>query len=167
MILNVNFDNSLLTLISIEYNSSMGGQAVTPDDLESPLTLYWINAFGNMNNDVVFATLTFRVKSDATAGATAEISVSYDSDDIYNINEENVEFFVENGVITVADGVCGDINGDGELNNKDVTRLMQYLAGWDVVVNDEALDVNGDGVVNNKDVTRLMQFLADWDVEIY
>lgn len=67
----------------------------------------------------------------------------------------------------VKDYVSGDINGDGVLNSKDVTRLMRYLAGWDVDVNDSALDANGDGVVNTKDTTRLMRYLADWDVEIH
>ena len=61
----------------------------------------------------------------------------------------------------------GDLNGDGKLNNKDVTRLMQYLADWDVAVVEKTLDVNNDGKKNNKDVTRLMQFLAGWDVKIY
>lgn len=27
-----------------------------------------------------------------------------------------------------------DVNGDGSVNNKDVTRLMQYNAGWDVEI---------------------------------
>ena len=61
----------------------------------------------------------------------------------------------------------GDINGDGELNNKDLTRFFQYLSDWDVEVNETALDVNGDGSVNNKDLTRLFQYLSDWDVEIF
>ena len=61
----------------------------------------------------------------------------------------------------------GDINGDGVVNTKDTTRLMRYLAGWDVEVNEAALDVNGDGVVNTKDTTRLMRYLAGWDVDIY
>ena len=66
-----------------------------------------------------------------------------------------------------AENVSGDINGDGEINNKDLTRLFRYLSNWDVEVNPDALDVNGDGTVNNKDLTRLFQYLSDWDVEIF
>ncbi len=61
----------------------------------------------------------------------------------------------------------GDINGDGVTNNKDLTRLFQYLSDWDIAVSTSALDVNGDGALNNKDLTRLFQYLADWEVEIY
>lgn len=60
-----------------------------------------------------------------------------------------------------------DINGDGKVNNKDLTRLFQYLSGWDVEVNIDALDINGDGKVNNKDITRLFQYLPGWEVEVY
>lgn len=60
----------------------------------------------------------------------------------------------------------GDINGDGTVNNKDLTRLMKYLSGEYVSVTEAALDVNGDGTVNNKDLTRLMKYLAGEDVEI-
>ena len=65
------------------------------------------------------------------------------------------------------DYIPGDINGDGSVNNKDLTRLFQYLSDWDVEVNEAALDVNGDGSKNNKDLTRLFQYLSDWDVEIF
>ena len=63
--------------------------------------------------------------------------------------------------------ITGDINGDGKVNNKDATRLLQYLSDWDVEVVEAALDVNGDGKVNNKDATRLLQYLSGWDVEIH
>ena len=61
----------------------------------------------------------------------------------------------------------GDINGDDKVNNKDLTRLFQYLSNWSVTVNEAALDVNGDGKVNNKDLTRLFQYLSNWDVSIF
>ena len=60
----------------------------------------------------------------------------------------------------------GDINGDGIVNNKDLTRLMKYLAGENVTVVEAALDINGDGIVNNKDLTRLMKYLAGENVTI-
>ncbi|MBO4733706.1 MAG: dockerin type I repeat-containing protein, partial [Clostridia bacterium] len=63
--------------------------------------------------------------------------------------------------------IPGDINGDAELNNKDLTRLFQYLSDWNVEVNEYALDVNGDGDVNNKDLIRLFQYLSNWNVEIF
>ena len=65
------------------------------------------------------------------------------------------------------DSLAGDINGDGVVNNKDLTRLMKYLSGEDVYVVKKALDVNGDGICNNKDLTRLMKYLAGVDVKIY
>jgi len=62
--------------------------------------------------------------------------------------------------------IPGDINGDGKVNNRDAARLLQYLAGWDVEVVEEALDANGDGKVNNRDAARILQYLAGWDVEL-
>lgn len=62
--------------------------------------------------------------------------------------------------------VPGDISGDGEVNNKDLTRLFRYLSGYDVEVNEAALDITGDGEVNNKDLTRLFRFLSGYDVII-
>ena len=78
-----------------------------------------------------------------------------------------LEHFSEYVIIRENTHLPGDINGDGKVNNKDATRLFQYLSDWDVEVVEAALDVNGDGRVNNKDATRLFQYLSDWDVEIF
>ena len=111
--------------------------------------------------------LTFKVSDNAVVDTTTTIAVTYDAEDIYDADESNVTFFCDDGIITFIDYTPGDISGDGVLNFKDTTRLMRYLAGWDIEINEAALDVNGDGVVNTKDTTRLMRYLAGWDVEIY
>ena len=70
--------------------------------------------------------------------------------------------------VTVTDYIPGDINGDGIVNMKDVTRLVNYLndnESYEVIK--KALDVNGDGVVSIKDVTRLVEYLNDNTVEIH
>lgn len=166
-ILNVSFDTSILTLQAVEYNTAMGGQTVPPQSMNSPVTLYWVSPFADMSEDCVFATLTFKVSENAKEGDRSNIAVTYEAENVYNLAEENVTLDIVPGEITIIDYVPGDINGDGILNNKDVTRLMQYFAGWNVTVNTPALDVNNDGSTNNKDVTRLMQYLAGWNVEIH
>ena len=55
--------------------------------------------------------------------------------------------------------VVGDVNGDGIVNSKDLTRLMKFIAGEKVDVPGWS-DINGDGVTNAKDLTRLMKMIA-------
>ncbi len=59
-----------------------------------------------------------------------------------------------------------DVNGDGKVNNKDLTRLQKYQKGDEVEVMELNLDVNGDGKGNNKDITRLQKYLKDDEVEL-
>ncbi|MBO4432706.1 MAG: dockerin type I repeat-containing protein [Clostridia bacterium] len=73
----------------------------------------------------------------------------------------------KSGESRVIDHISGDINNDGSVNNKDITRLLQYLSGWEVEVNEKALDVNGDGKVDNKDLVRLFRYLSGISVDIF
>ncbi len=54
----------------------------------------------------------------------------------------------------------GDVNGDGETDNKDVITLFRNLSGSGASVNESNADVNGDGSKNNKDVTVLFRYLS-------
>ena len=61
----------------------------------------------------------------------------------------------------------GDINGDGDVNVRDVTMVMQHVLGLRVLSGEqlEAADINNDGVVDIMDVTRIMQIVLGLDDE--
>lgn len=159
---------SILALKSVEFNSEMGGSTQLPPTLNSPVKLIWVNSTQNFNEQsATFATLTFQISDSAPDNAAAELTVNHDPEDVYDLSYQNVTLNVQNGSVTVFPCKPGDINGDDKVNNKDVSFLMQYLAGWSVTVNEPALDTNGDGKVNNKDVSILMQALAGWDVTLH
>ena len=56
----------------------------------------------------------------------------------------------------------GDVNGDKEVNNKDVVLLFRYVSGDKTVdVVTKNIDVNGDKQVDNKDVVNLFRICSE------
>ena len=98
--LKVAFDE-ILTLKTVEYNTEMGGQTIQPQKTESPVTLMWVSPFTNFNSDATFATLTFEVSETAPEGSIADITITYDPNDIYNMDETNVDCIVTNGAVSI------------------------------------------------------------------
>ncbi|MBD5137340.1 MAG: leucine-rich repeat protein [Lachnospiraceae bacterium] len=166
--LTLSYDNSIVMLKSVEFNAEMGGSTQLSPTLSSPAKLIWINSVENFTaENATFATLTFQISESAADNSVANLIISHDPDDIYDVGYNSVNLNVINGRITVFPCKPGDINGDDKVNNRDVSLLMQHLAGWNVSVNEPALDTNGDGKINNRDVSNLMQFLAGWDVTLH
>ena len=64
-------------------------------------------------------------------------------------------------------GIAGDVNGDGKVNNKDVSALFKHVSGISVTVDETGADCNGDGSVNNKDVSLLFKYVSGMDVQIF
>ena len=60
----------------------------------------------------------------------------------------------------------GDADGDGEVTLTDAALLGQYLAGYDVTVDEVAADADGDGEVTLTDAALLGQYLAGYDVTL-
>ncbi len=72
------------------------------------------------------------------------------------------------GSSAAAKGMAGDVNMDGQLNNKDIVALFRYTSGVEgLEVDVTACDTNGDGTVNNKDVVNLFRYLSGGDNEIF
>ena len=161
---NVSYDKSVLTLQNAE---SVDVEAMFSQNLtDMPFIVSWENGVKDVALNGEIVRLTFAVKENAADGSYP-ITVRYDADDIYNLKEENIHFAVINGSVDVSKYMPGDINNDGKVNMKDVTRLHQYINGWKVTVVEAAVDVNGDGKVNMKDVTRLHQYINGWNVPIF
>ena len=53
----------------------------------------------------------------------------------------------------------GDLNGDGNLNNRDLALMQKYLNDWDVTIQEAGADVNGDGRINNRDLAALQRLI--------
>ncbi len=54
----------------------------------------------------------------------------------------------------------GDINKDGEINNKDVVALFRYVSSGNQAEDESLYDYNGDTEVNNKDVVALFRSVS-------
>lgn len=60
----------------------------------------------------------------------------------------------------------GDADGNGTVDGKDATLVLQYAAGWDVDIFTIAANVNNDNAVDGKDATLLLQHAAGWDITL-
>ena len=162
----IGYDANVLELISATAGEDFVDTSFGPTT-KNPFNIVWDDSLATESNTTngVVATLTFKVKEGVKACDT-EITLTYDPDDVYDFNMDNVGFATENGTITVFEYIPGDANGDGDVNNKDLGILRRWLNDWDVEIDELASDVNRDGKVNNKDMGILRRYLNDWDVEL-
>ncbi len=178
--LNINYDVDVLELVSAEAGNFTNGSVNVGDEVipnynfsenvtDYPYVINWTDplATENITTNGTFAVLTFRVKASATEGTT-EISITFDEDDIVDVDLNNVAFETVNSTvtITVEDTVSGDANGDGKVTGKDYALMLQSINGWDVDIDNDAADVTGDGAVNGRDYALLLQYINGWDVTL-
>lgn len=108
--------------------------------------------------------LTFAVKTDADNFINpGDAAVSIGNAKVYS-GEEIMTIGAISGKVVVTK--AGDINGDGKINSKDVTRLRKIVLGAEEDVLGAA-NINGDAKVNSKDVTRLRKCVLGVTSEVY
>lgn len=175
--LEISYDSSVLTLLSVSENEEVSAICTTAESIDTnPYNIVW-DSDSDVDFNGTLATFTFKIADNAPTG-DYPVDVNFyrgrdgdyvDGDDVnYNGDENPIILNYVCGKINVYTHIPGDIDGDGEVNNKDATYLLRYLAGWNIEgINEEALDTTGDGRITNKDGTRLLRYLANWDVEIY
>ncbi len=85
-----------------------------------------------------------------------------------------VAAMLENGAVTgcivnvydTNQRLPGDVNEDGAVNAEDALIIMQYDAGWPVLINGWQGDVNADGKTNLSDAVMIFQHAAGLEVEL-
>lgn len=92
------------TLKKVEYGKDLVGMTVQPQNYSSPVILNWVsNSLKDLKGDFLYATLTFS-SSKTAANGDHKIEITYDPEDVYNMQETNVNFKVKNAVVTVSGG---------------------------------------------------------------
>ena len=172
--LNVTYDDSALTLVSVKDGGILGTQSHKPE-LKSPYTLAWSDdtAVTNNTSNGVAATLTFKVSGSAVKGKSYPIAVSYDYDNygIYDVNLNRVMFTPVNGSVKVSSDVpsnyiLGDVDSNGEVMVTDATFIQRMIVQIDIpfVLVEKVADVDGDGDVTLMDVSYIQRWLANLHV---
>lgn len=119
--------------------------------------LAW-DADGDRTENGALLHLRFRAKEEARTGETpialAELFAT-------NYEEELLGIGSVPGTVTILPHTPGDVNGDGEVDGRDLVRLRKYLAGVpEIVIVEANANVNGDDVVDILDLIRLRKYLA-------
>lgn len=158
--ITLEYDKSVLTL-----KGATNGPVLST--FENGVNLQWSADADTSKNDSL-VTLTFEVNENAKAGEYAVNTIfreAYDSD----LND--VLFTVSAGMITVADFIYGDANGDGVVNGRDAVLLRKYMVNYNYdtgtssVAVSSGADANGDGKPDGKDVVLLRKYMANYNYD--
>ena len=136
--LKVNYDAEAMTLTKVEDGGILGEHTFGNNLKANPYTMLWENGTvsSNLTGTGTLVVLTFQIAESASEGAH-DVTLSYDPDEVYDVDLRNVKFTVSNGTVTVkkADAVvqqgsCGTnvtwtlnkdgvltISGNGEMKN--------------------------------------------------
>ncbi|MDR3239251.1 MAG: dockerin type I domain-containing protein [Clostridiales bacterium] len=141
---------------SVESNVSQGAV------LDGVVRTAWANS-SNVTGTGVLYTVGFNIKETAAVGDT---TLTLSKAEFFNQEMDLLPYInLINGSVNVSKVAYGDINGDNNVNTRDLVMLSQILAGWSLKLTDEqvaAADVHYDGIINTRDAIKLSQYLAGW-----
>ena len=138
------------TIVAVYHGDEIRGKA-TPLSQGSYTNIFFISVWGDTKGQA----LTFKV---------------YSNGDIYTVNQ-GLTYSVNGWVgemdspyyINVSSSTVGDITCNGNVNNDDVTALVEIVLGRDNTLpyqyNHDVADVNGDGKISLADVTALTNLI--------
>ena len=161
----VDYDDTLLTPVSVEANTEFGGTLTTnlDDTSRTEFNILWYSDNNVYTNSDLF-TINFEVKDSAVYGDTSAISLNYGAKDICNTSGDSIALYIQDSTISIAEPLPGDICEDDDVSVFDLTLLARYITGLEAFTDRqlEAADVNDDNEVDIKDVVTLAQYIVGW-----
>ncbi len=155
----IGYDEEALEMTGFSFGDALSSMNKgTSEYYGSDYSFSMYSATADLTDCGTIAIIKFKIKDDAENGEYS-ITISYDSDDIFNFDGDCVDFDIETGAVMVNSCLLGDVNDDSKINMRDVVLLQQVVNGWNVNYNSNAADYNGDGKTNMRDIVALQQYI--------
>lgn len=97
---SLNYDD-VLTLKTVEFGHEFGSYVTAAQPYSNPQVISFVSPIEAVSANGTFATLTFSVRSTITSNYTAPIKLSYESDDVFDADFNNVTANITNGAVNV------------------------------------------------------------------
>lgn len=145
----VGYDAEVLELVSAVKGADFSDTSFGPTT-KNPFNVLWdqSHSYENITTNGVIATLTFRILDTAAAGKS-DIVLTYDPNDVYDVNMDNVAFATVAGSVTVEAEEVVDfptaVNSNGaniRVGTQDTTAGLRFAA----TLTKEMLGIDGDYV---------------------
>lgn len=158
------YDNDSLTLVKATAGDAFSPLTLSkPGEFKSPCKFTWdgMSIASEDIKDGVILTLTFNISENAIPGNNIDINISYSRGDIVDGDLTPVYPQVVSGSVKIIDYTPGDVDGDNEINARDIVLLRRYITGgYNAIINEYAADVNDDGKINTTDIILIRRYIA-------
>lgn len=121
--INVEYDKDVVELVGVKDSGVFDNQWHNNDTSKNPYTLSWGSdtAKENITFNGEIALLEFKVLDSAKKGTVCPIKITFDEENIYDFDLQNVVFETVDGSITVANS--GSVSNDKTPNTGSYTSL--------------------------------------------
>jgi len=157
------FDNTVLRLDNVT-DGTIDGTAI-PVTIWNPIAAGRVRVVNNVpgapgvTGSGTLAVLHFHVIGIECQTSDINLSNGMLGD---NLAQEIPATWIGDSVHVVTSAVLpGDANGDGVVNNLDITKVERIIVGLDAET--PGADANQDGVVNNLDITKVERIIVGLD----
>lgn len=161
--LTVGYSNSNLELLAVN-DCGLFSDSVTHSPLtQNPVYISWFASnSGNNDHQGDLVKLRFKIKKGAKS---SNVTLSYDTENVFNSSFKNVAFSKVNGKVNVSTKkyMLGDVDRDSEIAIIDATVLQRYVAEIPIYfgMNNTIADADGDGILSIIDATAIQRWLAE------